>query len=226
MPAVSYWTYYAMWFFASYALRQPMFLAGIVAFLVFRPFIPDPTALWRAFQRIGPLRRQVEINSANVTARRDLAFLYLDLLRPAAALEVLDQALVRAPDDAELLYLSGVALHRSGRNKAALERLIKAVERSPRVRFGMAYRVAGDALMFLKRWDEAIDAYQRYLDVNSSDVGAYLQLAQAHAHANEHDAAKATIAEGLKTFRVLPGGLKRRSIGAWLRLHWTRVTGV
>ena len=220
---MSYWTYYLVWTFFAYAVREPLLLVGVALFLVLRRFIPDPGALFRALGRMGALRSQVAVNAANVTARRDLAMIYLDLLRPGAALTVLDQGLARKPDEAELLYLSGMALQRLGRHEEALPRIERAVELSPRIRFGMPFLLAGDSLLALGRYGEAIDAYERYMDANSSDIAGPARMAIAQAKAGDRAGARKSIDDALQTWGMLPAGLKRRSFGRWLATQWSRV---
>jgi tetratricopeptide (TPR) repeat protein len=219
----SYFTYYLAWIFLSYALRTPWLLLGVVVLLVLRRFIPGPGPLLRLFGRARSLRGQVEVNRANITARRDLAVIYLDGMRARAAIPLLQEGLALSPNDPELLYLSGLALHRVGRHEEALPALVRAVELDPRVRYGLPYAVAGDALAALKRWDGALDAYERYLADNSSDVSAYTRLARAHARTSDRKAASETLHEGLRTWGVLPGSMKRRQFGSYLAAHWARV---
>jgi tetratricopeptide (TPR) repeat protein len=136
-------------------------------------------------------------------------------MRARAAIPLLQEGLALSPNDPELLYLSGLALHRVGRHEEALPALVRAVELDPRVRYGLPYAVAGDALAALKRWDGALDAYERYLADNSSDVSAYTRLARAHARTGDRKAASETLHEGLRTWGVLPGSMKlpRRALG-------------
>src|SRR5262245_23625804 len=106
---MGYWTYYLAWIALTYALHRPWVMLGAVLFFVLRPFIPDPWVLARTWGRMRALEGQVAANPSNVTARRDLAELWLERLRPKRALELLDEARRRDPDDAELLYLTGLA---------------------------------------------------------------------------------------------------------------------
>jgi tetratricopeptide (TPR) repeat protein len=219
-----YWSYYLAWMLIAYAMRQPWVLVGVLVFLALRKLIPDPAALFRALSRSGALRTQVEINPANVTARRDLAQIYLDVLRPGAALDLVEQALVRTPDEPELLHLAGLALHRVRRHEDALPQLVRAVELDPRVRFGQPYLVAGDALLALGRNEEAVDAYERYLGNNSSDVGGHLRLARAHARLGEREAARKAVNEAESTWRSLSHGMKRRGlVRGYFGPMWARV---
>lgn len=208
----------------SYVIRQPWLLVGLVALWLLRGVVPSPGALFGGLSRAGRLREQVRLNRANVTARRDLATIYLGLLRPRRALELLEEGLSLSVDDPELLYLSGVALHRAGQHEQALARLLAAIEKDARLRHGLPYFVAGEALLSLKRWDDATDAFERYLDFNSSDVAAHTALARAHAGAGDSAGALKWLLAGLETWHGLPGSLKRRQLGAYLRAQWARVT--
>ncbi len=206
-----------MWIALAYAVRHPALLIGALLFFVLRRFIPDPFVLLRTAGRIGSLKAQIKANPANLTARRDLAVIYLDRLRPRAALALLDEALQRSPNDAELLFLTGVARYRSGKPEAALEPLVKAVEIDPRVRFGEPYRVAALALLELERWDEAEDALERYTDANSSSMEGLVRLAQLKRKSGDEQGAEALRKEATETWAALPSYERRRQFGWWLR---------
>src|SRR5215468_2298452 len=120
---MGYWTYYLAWIALTYALHRPWMMAGLLVFFVLRPFLPDPFVLARTWGRIRALDAQIAANPANVSARRDLAVLWLERLRPRRALTLLDEARARTPADAELLYLTGVARFRCGDAEGALEPL-------------------------------------------------------------------------------------------------------
>jgi tetratricopeptide (TPR) repeat protein len=218
----SYFTYYLAWVFFSYALRTPWLLLGLVALLVLRPFLPNPVALSRLFGRARSLRAQVAVNRANVTARRDLAVIYLDGLRARSAVPLLQEGLSLVPNDAELLYLLGLSLHRSGKHEEALAPLVRAVAIDPRVRYGAPFSVAGDALFALERWEGALDAYEHYQADNTSDVSGYTRLARCHAKLGDRSAARVALYEGIRTWGLLPGSMKRRQFGHFVRAHWAR----
>lgn len=220
---MGYLGYYLAWMVLSYGLRQPWLLAGLLGLWLLRGVVPPPGALFGALGRAGRLREQVRLNRANITARRDLATIYLGLLRPKRAVELLEEGLALAPDDAELLYLNGLALYRAGDYERALQQELAALERDARVRQGHPYFVAGDALLALKRWDDAADAFERYIDFNSSDVGAHTRLARAYAGSGNAASAQKWLLEGLATWHALPGAMKRRQFGPYLGAQWARV---
>jgi tetratricopeptide (TPR) repeat protein len=219
-----YWTYYLGWIALMYLLRSPWLLLGVVAFLVFRRFIPDPGVLFGTWGRIRSLRGQIEANAANVSARRDLARIYIDRKRPGRAISLLDEALERHPDDAELLFLKGLAEHRRGNHEAALDPLVRAVEVDARVGFGEPYLVAGDALFALGRLPEAEDAYARFVDANGSSIEGQLKLARTLARAGKRDEASKGVDEALDTHAQLPGYARRKQFGWWLRCQLAKAT--
>lgn len=221
-----YWAYYLALMAASALMRYPPLLVGIVVLLLVRPFLPDPVVLWRTLGRVQSLRRQILANPANVTARRDLALVYLDRLRPGRALELVDEARQRFPADAELLFLKGLAHHRRGQHEQALEPLVEAVELDPRLRFGEPYLIAGNALRALGKTTEAVDAFERFVQSNGSSLEGHVKLSLAHRDANDADGAKRALDEAFRTWGQLPGYQRRKQLGWYLRAIALRVTGV
>jgi predicted Zn-dependent protease len=222
---MGYWTYYLAWFALTYALHRPWMLIGALVFFMLRPFIPDPFVLARTWGRIRALDAQISANPANVTARRDLAVIWLERLRPGRALALLDAARARTPDDAELLYLTGLARVRSGDAEGALDPLVKAVDIDPRVRFGEPYLVAAEALMALGRFEEAEDALDRYVASNSSSLQGYVRLAAARKAQGNREGSQKAIREAFDTWSQLPRYKRRSEVGWWLRAWVARVAG-
>src|SRR5689334_22974979 len=99
------WPYYLAWVIAARLLQYPWLALGVAVVFVFQNQLPDPWVWVRTAGRMRSLRAQVDANVANVTARRDLARLYLERGRPTPALTLLEQARGRAPQQADLLLL-------------------------------------------------------------------------------------------------------------------------
>lgn len=210
----SYWTYYALWLFLAYATQNPWFCGLILLFFLLRPVLPDPHVMLRSLGQIGRLKAQAIANPANSVARRDLARLYLELRRPKAALRWLDEARQRHPDDAELLYLTGLARLRSNDAAGAIEAVVRAVELDPRVAFGEPYRVAAEALVSLGRVEEAEDALMRYVDANTSSIEAMTKLARVRRQKGDVLGAREALNEAVSTWSQIPG-YKRRKEALW-----------
>jgi tetratricopeptide (TPR) repeat protein len=214
---MGYFVYYIAFILLAYVLQRPPLMLGIVVFLLLRPFLPDPVVLLRTWGRIRALNRQISMNPANVTARRDLAMLWLERMRPGRALELLQEASIRDPDNPEILYLMGLARFRSGDAEGALAPLVRAVEIDPRVRFGDPFLVAGQALLALRRFEEAEDALERFTTTNSSSVQGYYLLARARAERNDQAGTRKALREARSTFWQLPGRKKREQLGWWVK---------
>lgn len=218
-----YGAYYLMWMLLAFGLQQPALLAGLLAVFLLRKYIPDPRSLWRALSRAGSLKRQVAVNPADITARRDLALLYLDLRRPGAALKVLEAAPERSEEQPELLYLRGLALHRTGKHEEALSPLVRSVELKPTHRYGLPYLAAADALADLGRNEEALDAYERYTDINSSDEEAVVRLARVHMRLGDPESARNALAEARDTWAQTRGARRKGALKRWFTIQWARI---
>jgi predicted Zn-dependent protease len=220
---VGYWAYYLIWILLAYAARYPYIALVAVIFFLLRGVLPDPFVLLRTAGHIGALRRQILANPANITARRDLAMIYLERLRPRAARTLLDEARQRDPDNPELLYLTGVARLRTGDLEGCLEPLVRAVEIDPRVRFGEPYLCAAYALTRLRRSEEAEDALERYVAANSSSVEGYVRLSLLRTERGDREGARTALREALDTWRQIPSYQKRTQLGWWFRAQLARI---
>jgi tetratricopeptide (TPR) repeat protein len=222
---MGYWTYYVIWMLLSYTSHQPWMLVGVAVFFVLRPFVPDPWVVLRTWGRIRALDGQIAANPANVTARRDLAILWLERARPRRALELLDEARQRDPDNAELLYLTGTARLRAGDAEGALAPLVQAVDLEPRLRFGDPYLVAAEALTDLNRLEEAEDALDRYTSLSSSSLQGWVRLADVRKRRRDARGSREALAEALATWKQVPGYRRRGEFRWWLRAWWARLFG-
>ena len=217
------WSYYGFWLIASSALAlvsaHPEVLVVAAIAVVARRWLPDPVRYFKHAARVRSLTSAADLNPANATVRAQLAEIWLDKHRPGRAIPLLRQALERDPTSAELLYLLGLALLRSGQAQAALEPLADALAREERVRYGSAYLAIGDALAAVGRLDEATDAFERYLKINTSSVEAYYKLGRVKRRNRDEAGARATRTDALETYRLLPGFQRRKQLLWWLAVR-------
>jgi tetratricopeptide (TPR) repeat protein len=160
------------------------------------------------------LQAEIADNADNVTARRDLALIWLARRRPERAIELLEAALQGDRDSPELLFLLGKALFMAGRAAESLPLLVAAARQNERLRYGECYLVAGKALRELGRFDEAEDALERYLAINSSSVEGRVLLACTRRARQDHDGAARATREALDTFAQVPR-FRRRAEWRW-----------
>jgi tetratricopeptide (TPR) repeat protein len=208
-----YWTYYLFTFFLAYAVRNPWVCGVIVAFYALRAWLPDPVVILRNLGRIGALKRQVTLNSSNVTARRDLGRAYLDLRRPRGlallgsrdyeqALRALGEAVGVDPDKGEPFSSS-----RTGESRFN--------------RFGEAYLGAATALEKLDRLPQAEEALQMAVLHNSSLIEPLVRLARVRRAQGNAEGAREAARTARRTFGELPGFMRRRQLGWGIRAYLT-----
>jgi tetratricopeptide (TPR) repeat protein len=163
------------------------------------------------------LQADVDANASNVTARRDLAKIWLAKHRPRRALPLLEQALARDPDSIELLYLWGVAHLLAGNHEKAVAALVGVVHREPNFQYGDAYLRAADALTALRRWDDADDALERYVRINSSSMEGQVKRVRVCKARNDVEGARKAEEDLRHVWRTLPAYQRRRQFGWYLR---------
>ena len=220
---MGYIPYYLLLFVASYALRYPWLLATAAIVWLVRRWLPDPVLFFRHAGHVARLRRDIRANRDNVTARRDLANIWLTKRRPRRALPLLEEARQRDPESAELLLLTGIAQLESGHAEAALPLIIDAAARNERQQYGLAYLMAGRALVKLRRWSDAEDALGRYVAINSSSVEAHVRLACVRRRLQDSAGAKTSLRDAVETFASVPGFRRRAELGWYLRAQLMRV---
>lgn len=214
-------SYYLFWMVAPAVLagvsRHPSVLILLAVALLARRWLPDPLLFLRHLGRIRSLEVDVGTNPGNVTARRELATLWLQHRRPARALPLVEQALARDPSSKDLLFLRGAAHLALKQWEPALASFVTVVHDEPGFRYGEAYLRAADALIGLRRWDDAEDALDRHLNVNHSSVeGLYKRLAVRKARRDPEGLARAR-QELRDAWRTLPSFQRRHQLGWYLR---------
>lgn len=229
-----YWTYYALTFFLAYAVRSPWVCGVVVAFFLLRRWLPDPVVILRNLGRIGALKRQVTLNAANVTARRDLGRAYLDLRRPRTALRYLNEARERDPRDQEIAFLRGLALLGTRDDEGALRALGEAVGIDPDKgepfssqragdsrfsRYGEAYLAAATALERLGRLPQAEQALEMAAMHNSSLIEPLVRLARVRREQGNANGAREAARTARRTFGELPAFMRRRQLGWGIRSY-------
>ncbi len=229
-----YWMYYAATFFLAFAEKNPKVGAIALVFFVLQPWLPDPVVLIKNLSRIGRLRRLSSMNAANVPARRDLGLAYLDLRMPRTALHWLEEAQKLDPHNQEIAYLRGVARLKAGDAEGALRAFGEAVgidpdkgepfsSKNPRGnertfrRFGEAYLGAADALERLERLPQAEEALQVSSTYNTSSLEPLVRLSRVRRRQGNKDGAREALREARRTWGQLPGFMKRKQLGLYVR---------
>jgi tetratricopeptide (TPR) repeat protein len=190
---------------------------------IFRKSLPDPLVLFRTRGRIRSLQIQIKQNADNVTARRDLALVWLERRRPRRALPLLEEALRREHDSAELEYLFGLALVRTGRCEEALPHFVSAASLEPKLRYGEIYLAAAVALTALDRGAEAEDSLLRFLKINASSVEGWVRLAKLRRKQGDKEGARTALTAAAEAFDQSPRFRRRKELAWYLRAQIARV---
>lgn len=214
---MGYLAYYLLFFGVSYALRYPYLLGAVVVVWLCRRWLPDPYLYFKHAGHVRRLKGEIAHNAENVTARRDLAKIWLTKKRPRRAIGLLEEARRRDRDSAELPFLLGKALYEAGRAEESLPLLVEAAGKSERQMYGEAFLVAGKALRTLGRFAEAEDAFARYLAINSSSVEGRVLLACVKRELKDVAGAKEATREALDTFALVPRFRRRAELKWYLR---------
>src|SRR5262245_8444036 len=214
-------SYYLFWLIApaliALVTAHPAVLVVMLVALVARRWLPDPYLYFKHAGRIRSLDADVRANPHNLTARRDLAVIWLAKHRPRKALPLIQEAIASDAESTELKHLLGLCLLDLGRHEAAVEALLAVVEREPRFRYGEASLRAADALLALGRWDDAEDGLSHFLSINRSSVEGHYKLGVARQGRGDAAAAKEAWAETRKVYRQLPPFQRKHQRGWWLR---------
>jgi predicted Zn-dependent protease len=163
---------------------------------------------------MNELRARADSYPADLVARRDLARLCVERGRPDDAVALLEEAIAKGLDDPEVFYLLALARLRAGDAGGALAPIVKSVADNERLLLGDPYFVAGEALSELGRWDEAEDALERGLAMNTSHLEGHVRLARIRAEKGDVAAA----ARGYRSAIEAWGARADRS--RWPVLRW------
>nr|WP_238357748.1 tetratricopeptide repeat protein [Cohnella zeiphila] len=192
------------------------FLALIVLLVVLyfleRRFIGLSPSLVRPFRRrssIAKWRRQLQVNPHDVSARAELVRLLIESKKYKEAMEELRTMGDRMEHSAEYWSDLGLCELALGRREEGEQAMLKALEISPRVKYGLPYLRLGEAFAKTDA-AKALDYLQRFRDIQSSSCEAYYRLGSIYREMGQPDRAKEADRECAQIYRSLPRYMKRR----------------
>jgi tetratricopeptide (TPR) repeat protein len=217
-------SYYLFWLIAPTAIafvsRYPLIMLAVPACLVAQRWLPDPILYLRRAGRASTLRAMVAANPADVTSRRQLAMLYLEQRQARAAIPLIEAALAREPESAELLHVRGLCLAGARRWSDAVASYIAALQVDPRFRYGEPFLKMADALVELRRWQDADESLEHYLAIDGSSLEARCKRALAKEKLGDAAGAIALKIEARRVYALLPSWKRRRQFVWWCRSWW------
>lgn len=191
------------------------FLAIIVmlAILYFleRRFLGLTPSLVKPFQRrsrIAKWRRQLAVNSHDVSAKSELARLLIERKKFGEARELLSSMESKMEHSAEFWSDLGTCELALGRLEEGERAMLQGLDISNRVKYGQPYLKLGEA--FAKKEPEKALAYlQQFKQINSSSCEAYYKLGLVYAQLGQSEEAASAYRECRQLFGKLPRYMRR-----------------
>ncbi|REK61197.1 MULTISPECIES: tetratricopeptide repeat protein [Cohnella] len=195
----------------------------IVLYVLERRFVGLTPSLLRPFRRqseIAKLRRQLALNPHDVSAKSELARLLIEAKKYGEAREVLAGIEAQMDHSAEYWSDLGLAELGLGQKERGERAMLRALEISPRVKYGLPYLRLGEAFADSDA-EKALNYLQRFREIHSSSCEGYYRLGSVYARLGRAEQARQADRECREIYRSLPSYMKRRerkwALRSWLR---------
>lgn len=184
---------------------------AIIALIVIYYFIdrryvgllPSVTRPFQRYRRQANLKQLLNVNPHDMSARYELAGMYLEKGEYREAQALLESLSPSMKESADVQYDLGTCYLAHGNLRDGEDMIAKALEQNPRLRYGEPYVRLATA--FVKTDPaKALTYAQQASEHNVSSCEAFYQLGQVYeALGNKADAREA-YSECLRTYRALP----------------------
>ncbi|WP_028562182.1 tetratricopeptide repeat protein [Paenibacillus pinihumi] len=184
----------------------------IIAYFIDRRFIGLTPSLVRPFKRrsrIAKLRQQLLLNPGDVTAKQELARLYIEKKNYREARKWLESIGDVMEHSAEFWDDLGTTYIHTGDAARGEEAILKGISINPRVKYGQPYlRLAhlhsnGDP-------GKALDYLETFRHIHSSSCEAYYRLGTIYEQLGRSREAAEAYREAVNIYRSLPKYKKRQ----------------
>ncbi|HZI09608.1 MAG TPA: hypothetical protein VE153_04395 [Myxococcus sp.] len=205
-----------LWMFLTLVTGSPLLSLGLVIVFIFMAdrftlqVLPSPVRMLKRFQRAGHLAGTILTNPHERRARHELADIRVAQKRYAEAVDILKPNLEAGDEDADTLYLLGVAYLGAGDAQRGEYLLDEAAKLDPNHQLGAIELERGR--FRLKRGDAkgAVEALERFCQARHGTVEGRFLLSQALAKVGRADEAKRMRELAWSEYVVAPGFQKRR----------------
>jgi thioredoxin-like negative regulator of GroEL len=205
---VGFWITYLLIALLAWAFKFPWLAFAALVVFFSRHWLPDPLVWLSTMRRVRELRARADALPADLLTRRDLARLLLQRGRAEEAERLLVEVIAKGLRDPEAFHLLGLARLACRNPEGALDPFVRAVIGNERFLMGDPYVAAAEALTQLARFEEAEDALDRALAVNSSRVDVQVLLARTRAARGDARGARSAYEAAVKTWHDLPDFLR------------------
>ncbi|THF74926.1 tetratricopeptide repeat protein [Cohnella fermenti] len=191
----------------------------VILYFLERRFIGLSPSLLRPFRRrsaIAKQRRQIQLNPHDVSAKSELARLYLEGKRYRDARDILLGIESQMEHSAEYWSDLGLSELGAGRLQEGERALLKALDISPRVKYGIPYLRLGEAYAESNP-QKAADYLGEFRSIHSSSCEAYYRLGLVCERMGRKEEAKEAFRECRTIYRTLPKYMRRKERSWMLR---------
>jgi tetratricopeptide (TPR) repeat protein len=198
----------------------------IILYLIDRKFVGLFPSLTRPFavrRRISRLRQELGLNPHNASAKLDLARSLMETKKYREALPLLEETLKVMDGSSEVMAETGLCLLKTGQLKEGEERMRKAFEQSPQVKYGEPYLQLGEAFASTDP-DKAVKYLEKFKETHYSSCKAYYHLGSLYAKLGRKDEARQAFREAAEIYRTLPK-YKRKTERRWALLSALKKIG-
>ncbi|MCC3381406.1 tetratricopeptide repeat protein [Paenibacillus farraposensis] len=183
----------------------------IVIYILDHSFVgvlPSVSKPWKRRRSAARLRQQIALNTNDVTAKFDLARIWIEGKKYHQALEVLLEIQSRYEDSADYWNARGTAEVHTGHLEDGEQHLLKALDINPRVQYGEPYLHLAAA--FKERdANKALHYLQQFQDIQSSSSEGYYLAGLMYRTLGRKDEAMAAFNQSIAVYRSLPKYRKR-----------------
>lgn len=183
----------------------------LILYLLDRRYIGLSPSFIRPLKRrsaISRWRRHIQMSPHDLSAKTELARLLIERRSYREAREILQDIESRMEHSAEFWSDLGTCELALGNLEAGESAMLRAVEISPRVKYGQPYLRLAEAYAKTNP-EKALDFLQQFKALNSSSCEAYYRLGTIYANLGRADDAANASRECIQLYRSLPKYMKR-----------------
>ena len=183
----------------------------VVLYLLERRFVGLTPSLIRPMRRLGELsrwRKQLQLNPHDVSAKMEIARLSIERKKYAEALKLLNGIEAQMEHSAEYWSNRGLCELALGRLEAGEKDMLRALDISPRVKYGLPLLRLGEAYAKLDP-GKALGYLQRFAELHSSSCEGYYRLGMLYRRMGKTEEARRAFRDCAQVFRTLPRYMRR-----------------
>lgn len=191
----------------------------IILYVLDRRFIGIFPSITKPFQirsRLRKIKQELQLNPHHTSLKTEAARILIGQGNYAEAGKLLDEVLQQNEDSAEVWFEAGLCRLKQGKLAEGEAMMAKALELSPRVRYGEPYLRLGEAFAASDR-EKAMEYLRQFGEIHSSSCEAYYRLGNVLRGMGRRDEARKAYAEAVEVYRSLPK-YKRKTERRWALL--------